>query len=124
MIGLKRNESTFWYALYKATAEMQDVYGNDTGDPLVVYEDPVQMRAVISPANGWSDTRLFGNLESCDKVIVLYDMDCPIDENTVLCVDKEPTYNSDGQLVYDYVVKRVAKSMNIISIAIQKVGKS
>ena len=51
-------------------------------------------------------------------------MTCPIDENTVLFVDKEPEYDADGTPIYDYFVRRVAKSLNCISIAIAKVKTS
>ena len=50
-------------------------------------------------------------------------MSCPISEDTVLFVDKEPEYDGEKPL-YDYVVKRVAKSLNSISIAISKVNVS
>ena len=50
-------------------------------------------------------------------------MDCPIAEDTVLFVDKNPEYK-DGKPLYDYIVKRVAKSLNSISIAISKVNVS
>ena len=164
MINLLRNETEFWYALYKQTDITYDAYGNETGDPKKVYETPVKMTAVISPATGWSNTEQFGNLDSYDKVLVIDDMSCPIDENTVLFIDKQPetrstlgsivgttsttssgigaittdvgttattgseigtvdasSINSSVDLIYDYVVRRVAKSQNLISIAVQKV---
>ena len=49
------------------------------------------------------------------------DMDCPIDENSVLFVDKAPSFDDAGSPQFDYVVKRVARSLNVISIAIDKV---
>ena len=66
---------------------------------------------------------MFGNLESYDKVLITDDMNCPIDENTVLFIDKEPQVVKDKPL-YDYTVKRVAKSLNSISIAVSKVKVS
>jgi len=57
-------------------------------------------------------------------VIVTDDLTCPIDENSVLFVDKLPEYSEDGTPLYDYVVKRVAKSLNAIAYAIQKVNVS
>ena len=65
----------------------------------------------------------FGQFVSYDKVIVTDDMDCPIAEDTVLFVDKNPEYKDEKPL-YDYIVKRVAKSLNSISIAISKVNVS
>lgn len=49
---------------------------------------------------------------------------CPIDENTLLFVDKEPEFGNDGNPLCDYRVRRVAKSLNSISYAISKVTVS
>ena len=124
MICLSRNKRTIWYALFKERTPVQDVYGNDTGDPVISYEDPVQIEVNVSEATGRSMTQQFGNLENYDKVIVTDDMDCPIDANSVLFVDREPETSLDGDLLYDYVVRRVSKSLNYISIAISKVRVS
>lgn len=58
----------------------------------------------------------------------------PIDEYTVLWVDTVPTVDEDGVLAvnengeiltpHDYIVKKVAKSLNSVSIAISKVNVS
>ena len=82
------------------------------------------MRANVSAATGQSQVEQFGNLENYDKVVVTDDMTCPINENTVLFIDKEPAFDSQGKPLYDYTVKRVAKSLNSISIAVSKVKVS
>lgn len=147
MRTLKRNQKSFWYCLLDdgfedetspaeesgeteqteqtgetimATATDDD--GDDYGES-VAYEEAVQMYANISPATGQTQIEQFGNIENIDKIIVTDDMSCPIDENTVLFVDKEPE-TVDGVPVYDYIVKRVSKSLNSISIAIRKVEVS
>ena len=103
MRTLNRNKSPFWYLLYDSKAPAKDEYGNETGEELVVYKPAVAMY---------------------DKVIVTDDLSCPIDENTVLFIDKEPEYDDDGNPLYDYIVKRVAKSLNSISYAVSKVTVS
>ena len=133
---LERNRRPFWYCLYESSTELEDEYGNKTGELQANYADSVQMYANISQATGQSNIEMFGNLDSYDKVIVTDDMNCPIDEHTVLFVDKEPEYpvitpsvstsTSEVQYdtehpKYDYIVKRVAKSLNSVSIAIRKV---
>lgn len=142
----KRNETEFWYCLYKGESELIDKNGNRTGEKAVLYKAPVKMKANVSPATGVSNTEQFGNLENYDKVIVLCDMKCPIDENSVLFIDKEPetTEVSSFEVVeatalfgestvtesvlvlpkHDYIVRRVAKSINGISIAVRKVKVS
>lgn len=119
-----RNDSPFYYCLYSDKIPIVDEYGNETGENQVVYAAPVKMYANISPASGAAQTEQFGNLENYDKVIVTRDMDCPIDENSVLFIDKEPEYSLDDDPMYDYTVRRVAKSLNSISIAVRKVNVS
>jgi len=139
---LKRNMKTFWYCLYESSEDIEDEYGNITGEKVAHYAPAVSMTANISAATGQAQTELFGNLDSYDKVIVTDNLNCPIDEHTVLFIDKEPEYDEEeteetvegdalygDQTVtkvirrpkYDYIVKRVAKSLNSISIAVRKV---
>ena len=58
----------------------------------------------------------------------------PIDEYTVLWIDTVPQVDEDGALAtndenevitpHDYIVKKVARSLNSVSIAISKVNVS
>ena len=143
MKTLERNKRTFKYCLYDSTRGVLDEFGNRTGEEIVIYQDPVKMRASVSEATGWSNTQQFGNLESYDKVIVTDDMSCPINESTVLFLDKQEEYtlartyvvvppqNQNGTEtievevvdvpVPDYRVVRVAKSLNSVSIAVRKI---
>jgi len=123
--SLQRNEQTFWYRLFFENVEpLVDEWGNESGEYRTGYLDPVEMRANISPASGASVTEQFGNLDNYDKVIVTTDMSCPIDENSVLYINSEPVKTGDNWSPYDYVVRRVARSLNGLSIAIRKVDVS
>ena len=62
----------------------------------MVYKPAVAMNANISAATGSAQVEQFGNFAGYDKVIVTDDLSCPIDENTVLFIDKEPQYDKDG----------------------------
>ena len=121
---MERNKRTFWYCLYDRKEPIIDEDGNETGEEQIVYKAVQSLRANISAASGSSQVEQFGNLAGYDKVIVLDDTSCPIDENTVLFIDKEPEYGEDGNPLYDYRVKRVAKSLNSVSIAATKVSVS
>lgn len=124
---LQRGAKTLWYRLYSSTAAITVTDGGDTletGESSTVYGDPVQMTANISPASGASITEQFGNLDNYDKVIVTSDMNCPIDEYSVLYIDREPVKENGVWNAYDYVVRRVAKSTNYIAIAVRKVDVS
>lgn len=121
---MERNKRTFWYCLYDRKEPIIDKDGNETGEEQIVYKPVQSLRANISAASGSSQVEQFGNLAGYDKVIVLDDTSCPIDENTVLFIDKEPEHDEDGKPLYDYMVKRVAKSLNSVSIAVTKVSVS
>ena len=152
MRALERNKSTFYYALRDRETAEEDSFGNQS----IEYLPLVRMRAHISPASGTTAIEQFGYNIRYDKVIVTTDMDCPIDENTVLLIDcagdlavladlddatwemyaNDPLSHEelarhyreeeDGSvtLLYDYVVKRVSKSLNNISYAVEKVEVS
>lgn len=118
---LKRNLSTIHYCLYDKSEPILDDDGNETGEDKITYSEPVEFECSVSAATGYSATEMFGNLENYDKTLITDDMQCPIDEHSVLFVDKEPEFDTDGRPLYDYIVRRVAKSINNISFAIRKV---
>lgn len=124
MKTMERNKVGFWYLLYDRKEPVTDENGNETGEETVVYRDAVPFRANVSAATGSSQVEQFGALSGYDKVIVTDDMGCPIDEHSILFLDKEPEYDGDGRPLYDYMVKRVAKSLNSISYAVTKVSVS
>lgn len=118
------NQRYFYYALLLRQDPIYDEWGNETGETKLVYANPVKMMANISAAGGASQVEQFGNLTGYSRVIVTSDMSCPIDENTVLFIDKEAEFSDDGTPVYNYVVKRVAKSLNSISYAVSEADVS
>jgi len=119
---LERNKVSFWYCQYSGKTAITDTSGNETGEYKVTYLTAVQCRGNISPAQGEAQVEQFGNSVDYDKVIIVDDKNSPINENTVLFVDKQPAYDSGGNPLFDYIVKRVAKSLNSgISYAITKV---
>lgn len=126
MIGLKANEQDFYYALFQGTTMGVSKDGYRTGEKTEVYGNPVQMSASISAATGTSSMEMFGDLDGYSKVIITHDMDCPIEETTVLWVDTLPELDDEGKATkpHDYIVKRIAKSLNVIAYAIAKVNKS
>lgn len=128
---LARNKCTFFYALHDGQTEIKDEYGNVTGQYEVSYTDPVRTSGNVSAARGEIQSRQFGESETYDKVIVLDNPFSPIDEYSILWVDSLPKLTDDGHLVindkgdvatpHDYIVKKVARSLNSVSIAISKV---
>lgn len=129
MRSLQRNKQTIWYRLLTGDPEPimeTDEWGNvlDTGENTQPYSDPVKLKINVSQATGAAITEQFGNLDNYDKVLVTTQMDCPINGTTLLYIDTTPTQTNGKWSPHDYVVRRVAKSINGISIAVRKVDVS
>lgn len=129
MRSLQRNRQTIWYRLLTGDPEPiteTDEWGNvlDTGENTQPYSDPVELKINVSQATGAAITEQFGNLDNYDKVLVTTQMDCPINGTTILYIDTTPTQTNGKWSPHDYVVRRVAKSINGISIAVRKVDVS
>lgn len=123
MRTLLRNKTRFYYASYIGETEITDEHGNVTGEYEVSYSKPIETFGNISAAQGEMQNRQFGESERYDKVIVLDDRDASINEHSILWVDTLPHLNEDGSTdtPYDYVVRRVARGLNGVFIAIGKV---
>jgi len=175
---MERNKVEFWYAPYAGHTHRVDEYGNELNETEVSYGNPVKCKGNISAARGETVSRLFGEAEEYDKIIVLDDPRTPITEYDVLWVDtvpavvpdpepapepepdpepdtpdgqgveddgedegdeqeetpvqEEPQQQEPGSLVvdengeiltpWDYIVKKIARSLNSVSIAIAKVN--
>lgn len=118
----KRNLQSIYYCLFEGKNPVLDDDGYETGEFTNGYSTVKMLKCSVSTASGQVQSETFGSLEGYDKVIITDDMQCPIDEHTILFVDKMPINNdSDG---YDYIVKRVAKSLNHIAYAVKKVDVS
>lgn len=120
---LNRNKVKFYYALFEKEIPVLDEYGNDTGEHDVIHGNPIECNANVSAARGETAVRQFGESEVYDKVIVMNNSNVSIDEHAILWIDTLPTLDKDGatSTPHDYVVKKVARSMNSVSIAISKV---
>ena len=129
---MHRNKVRFFFALYKGREPITDNYGNLTGEYKIIHDNPRAFYANISSAKGETNTWHFGENESYDKVIVMDKYSPPINEFTILWVDIIPKMEIDrtlstndyGEVItpHDYIVKKISKSFNSISIAISKVN--
>ncbi len=113
---LERNKRKVFYALYSNEIPLYDNDGYKTGEYTAGYCEPVELKINISPASGESATRLFGDVLDYDRTLVTDDMNLPIDETSVFWIDE-----SDIAKPHDYIVKRVAKGLDSILIAVKKV---
>lgn len=112
---LKRNQTTIYYALLQDRVEETDEYGNVIGQFDSEYSDPVEVKLNVSPARGTIDIEQFGINANYNRTLVTDDMNCPINENSILWIGRKP------EEPYNYVVVGVAKSINSITYAIKEV---
>lgn len=138
MRSLKRNTQKLWYQLYDSHIPIfeTDLEGNvitdpitgqplESGDYTVGYTIPVEFRANVSAARGEASTDPFGVDANYDKTLCTCAI-LPLDELSVLFVDKAPVYDKSGKLINkpDYKVVKVAKSLNSILYAIKKITEN
>ena len=119
MRTLERNKQTIYYALYEGKKPLTDEYGNPTGEYEVLYSEPVLLKINVSAARGEYSTRQFGEMENYDRILVTNDINLPISETSILWID-----SLDTTKPHDYIVKKVAKSLNTISYTVTKVKLS
>jgi len=123
MRTLDYNKRKFYYCLHVGREKIYDEDHNFTGDYTPEYLPAQVARGNISAATGTTDVEQFGIGIEYDKTIVLQGLDWDITEDTVLFVDVEPTYEDVEQTIplYNYIVTRVAKSLNHTTLAIKRV---
>ena len=119
MRELERNKQLVHFAQFDQIEPIYDEDGNDTGEVKPTYLPPVELRINVSPALGEVATRQFGDVVDYDRTLVTCDTSLPIDEQTVFWIDE-----TDTEKPYDYIVKKVAKSLNSLLIAVKKVEVS
>lgn len=119
MRELERNKQTIYYALFDKNEPILDEDGNDTAEERATYFAPLELRINVSPALGESATRQFGEIVDYDRTLVICDTTLPIDEQTVFWID-----DTDTSKMYDYTVKKIARSLNSLQIAVKKVEVS
>lgn len=124
---LKRNKVSFYYANIIGSEEVTDDNGYKTGETRLIYDKPKELTANISVAQGEVVFQLFGGNESYDKIIVSDDVNIPVNEYSVLWIDTVPLFDEISKEVItpnDYIVKKIARSINSISIAVSRVNAS
>ena len=126
MRSMTRNRRTFYSASLSTVAMGKDTDGNYT-EEVYTYSDPVERVGVITAANGEAQTQLFGANERYDKVITLNLGENYLAIGSVLWVDTMPDIDEETgetDTPYDYIVVKVAESLNFVNVAIRKVDVS
>ena len=116
MRGLLRNKQPIWYANYLGKTEIIDANGNRTGEFTESYSDPVKIMVNLAPAKGYVDWSPFGIYTPYDIAAMTLEMDLPITEKSVIWIGIPTTEH------YNYVVVRIARSLNNVIYALRGVG--
>ena len=117
MQSLGINKQLMYYAMFSAYTDITKD-GMKTGDKSKTYHQAVSMWANISPSTGTAEMEPFGTDVDYDRIIVTSDMTCPINENSILWIGRDTTEK------HNFIVRRVAKSLNSIRYAVKEVTKS
>lgn len=115
MRTLNRNKRQIYYALYTGEVNSVDEYGNETGEPVPVYGEAVELRCNVSAATGADAVQAFGNFTNYGRTMCVSDPHCPIDEKTIIWFGIAPSEP------YNYIVTRKADSKNGILYALREV---
>lgn len=124
MRDVQRNKSTIHYALRTGSEEVVDEYGNVTGEFVEQYSDPVALKINIGVPKGTIELERFGLDSQYTRVIATTDMNCPIAEDSILWVGIKPTDTEGNPVPHNYVVQRIAPTINQLLIAIKEVHVS
>lgn len=125
MRSVQRNKQTFYYALRTGQTEQVDEYNNKTGSFTLSYSSPVKAKMNISAPKGTIDLERFGLNSNYTKVISTTDMDFPIAEDSILWIGITPDANGEsGTVKHNYVVVRIAPTLNQLLIMVKEVAVS
>lgn len=143
MRTLRRNQRTIYYCLRRGrdvgidenhpvmidpNSDESILFGDASdgetyynGDDTSEYGRAVPMKAYVSSAIGLRANDRFGTIQDYDRTIITDWVNCPIDENSVLFIDKSPEYDEDRNPLYDYIVTHVARELNHCTYYAKKV---
>lgn len=97
LYDLPENQVPFYYTEYLGEIEEVDEDGNPTGDNIKSYSTPVRAMARISANTGNAQDSPFGQNIVYDKSISTVQK-LPINEQTQLFIDIEPTFDDNGRV--------------------------
>ena len=118
MRNLKRNQQTIYYRNYESYDDEFDEYGNLTGSLVKKYGEIKECKISVSGNKGSADNQMFGINLDYDRTMSTSDMNCDIDEFTILWVD------TSTDKPHDYEVVKRSPTLNQIVFAIKKVTVS
>lgn len=116
MRALERNRTAFAYAKYLRSEDLRDADGNRTGAAKQVFGAPVEAKANISAGRGEADFAVFGMMTQYDRTI------CWCGDGIDLAEGDAVWIGIATNLPHNYIVVRVAQSLNSTLAAVSEVN--
>lgn len=114
MRSLDKNKRYIYYANFVSAEPVVDEYGNDTLEVTKTYTTPEEIKVNISAAAGEAEVELFGNFTDYSRTITFCN-DCPVVVGSIVWFHREPPEK------HDYVVTKIADSINTYVVALKEV---
>ena len=112
---LDRNKKTIYFKTFTKVEQNTDSNGLYTGEYSPTYSELQTIRVHVSPASGAAVQELFGIETNYALIILTEDMNCALDEYSIVWVDKDTAKG------HNYVVARKSKGLNHIAYALNEV---
>ena len=117
MRNLQRNMRLLYYAPMLGTEPILDEYGNDTLEVRTIYGSPIELRCNVSANVGQEAVEVFGAKTEYSRTISFAGRSCPLSEGCKIWFGVPVTDS------HNYVVVKVADSINGFLIALREVTK-
>ena len=132
---LSRNKKVLWYANRVSESYVTDTNGLKTGEKAQTYGTPVKLKASISMSSGANNMGSQGLAELTPYGIstgythnaITEDMNCPLDEESLVWYGREPTKivgDKEVAVPYNFRVVRKAESLNHLIYYLKEVEAS
>lgn len=119
MVSMEINKSTIWYSNRTGNEPVRDEHGLMTGELRMTYSNPVPIRVSLSEsiglnnlsAQGIAELEPYGIATNYTHRMITEDMNCPIDEQSIIWHERDPGDNP-YDVPYNFRVIRASKTLN------------
>lgn len=133
MVSMEINKTTIWYSnlIHGESVPVTDSNGLMTGDYQLAYTNPVALRAALSEsiglnnlsAQGIAELEPYGITTNYTHRLITEDMNCPLDEESIVWHDHDPGDNP-YDVPYEFRVIRASSTLNYKMYYLRQVNTS
>lgn len=121
MFSTQIDQTKIYYAQYTGSEPKLDANGYRTLEYEKHYSDPQELWISVSASKGAAYASPLGINLDYSKTLSTHDMTCPLTEESVLWIEREPTDCEGNPVPHNYIVTTVAKSLNNIVYGVKEV---